>query len=50
MLLGERNRPGRPFSHSANAAIHPSGEIFFTGCYGSSQVHRCATDSGHPHS
>jgi peptidylglycine monooxygenase len=40
LLLGERDRPGCPFSHPTNAAIHPNGDIFVTDGYGNSQVHR----------
>jgi peptidylglycine monooxygenase len=44
MTLGERDGPGRPFSHPTNAAVHPNGEIFVTDGYGNSQVHRFSAD------
>jgi peptidylglycine monooxygenase len=40
LRLGERNRPGRPFSHPANAAVHPNGDIYVADGYGNSVVHR----------
>lgn len=47
LVLGERNRPGRPFSHPTNAAIHPGGDIFVTDGYGNAQVHRFSADGRH---
>jgi sugar lactone lactonase YvrE len=40
LTLGERNRPGRPFSHPTLARVGPGGDIFVTDGYGNSHVHR----------
>jgi DNA-binding beta-propeller fold protein YncE len=38
--LGERNRPGHPFSHPTMARVGPGGDIYVTDGYGNSHVHR----------
>ena len=40
LILGERDKPGRPFSHPTAAKIGPGGDIFVTDGYGNSHVHR----------
>ncbi len=40
LKLGERNRPGRPFSHPTMARVGPGGDIYVTDGYGNSHVHR----------
>ncbi|MBU8545395.1 MULTISPECIES: NHL repeat-containing protein [Roseomonadaceae] len=40
LRLGQRNGPGKPFSHPTGAAIHPNGDIFVSDGYGNSLVHR----------
>jgi DNA-binding beta-propeller fold protein YncE len=40
LILGERDKPGRPFSHPTAARIGPGGDIFVTDGYGNSHVHR----------
>lgn len=40
LRLGERNRPGRPFSHPTLARVGPGGDIYVTDGYGNSHVHR----------
>ncbi len=40
MVLGERNRPGKPFNHPCAANVGPGGDIFVADGYGNSHVHR----------
>jgi peptidylglycine monooxygenase len=40
LTLGERNKPGHPFSHPTSAKVGPGGDIFVSDGYGNSQVHR----------
>jgi DNA-binding beta-propeller fold protein YncE len=40
LTLGERNEPGRPFSHPTCARIAPGGDIFVCDGYGNSKIHR----------
>jgi peptidylglycine monooxygenase len=44
LMLGERDGPGRPFSHPTAAKIGPGGDIFVTDGYGNSHVHRFSSD------
>jgi NHL repeat len=44
LTLGQRNRPGAPFSHPTSAKIGPSGDIFVADGYGNSQIHRFSSD------
>jgi peptidylglycine monooxygenase len=44
LTLGERNQPGRPFSHPTSAKVGPGGDIFVTDGYGNSQVHRFSSN------
>ena len=38
LTLGERNEPGRPFSHPTCARIAPGGDIFVCDGYGNSKI------------
>ncbi|MGI8550410.1 MAG: 6-bladed beta-propeller, partial [Dehalococcoidia bacterium] len=40
LVLGEPNRPGRPFSHPTAAKFGPGGDIFVADGYGNSKIHR----------
>ncbi len=38
--IGNRDRPGEPFSHPCDVAVAPWGDIYVADGYGASQVHR----------
>jgi len=44
LTLGERNKPGSPFSHPTSAKVAPNGDIFVADGYGNSQIHRFSAD------
>ena len=45
--LGERSRPGRPFSHPSSIAFGPGGDIFVADGYGAHRVHRFSSVGEH---